>query len=227
MKTCSKCDVCKELTEFNACQKSPDGKKIVCRSCQSESRKAYYQKNKEKENAMFSEYYAANLAAMRARALDWHFENRERSIQKSKDWKAANPERVKEYREAHKARDAETRKVWAKENKDRALEYRREYSKKNPDKLRAYVRNRRAKIKGNGGTHSDADILRIRLLQKNKCACCKTDLAQSGHHVDHVIPLAMGGSNDSNNLQLMCPACNQTKAAKHPVDFMQSKGFLL
>ena len=40
-------------------------------------------------------------------------------------------------------------------------------------------------------------------------------------------PLALGGSNDKANLQLLCPTCNAKKSAKHPIDFMQSRGLLL
>ncbi len=33
-------------------------------------------------------------------------------------------------------------------------------------------------------------------------------------HIDHVIPVAKGGSNDPKNLVLSCPACNLKKGAK-------------
>ena len=43
----------------------------------------------------------------------------------------------------------------------------------------------------------------------------------------HIIPLALGGANDDLNVQLLTPDCNQRKKAQHPVDYMQSQGFLL
>jgi len=36
-----------------------------------------------------------------------------------------------------------------------------------------------------------------------------------------------GGSNTDDNMQLLRKLCNLQKHAKHPVDFMQERGFLL
>lgn len=45
--------------------------------------------------------------------------------------------------------------------------------------------------------------------------------------MDHIVPLALGGSNTDGNIQLLRATCNQQKHAKHPVVFMQERGFLL
>jgi 5-methylcytosine-specific restriction endonuclease McrA len=41
------------------------------------------------------------------------------------------------------------------------------------------------------------------------------------------MPLKAGGTNDILNIQLLCKPCNLSKGAKHPIDFMQQRGFLL
>ncbi len=62
-------------------------------------------------------------------------------------------------------------------------------------------------------------------LQNNQCIVCKNKLIK--YHLDHIMPIALGGTNDYKNIQLLCPTCNHQKHAKHPIDFMQQKGYLL
>lgn len=46
------------------------------------------------------------------------------------------------------------------------------------------------------------------------CPRCQCDVAtRTGMHVDHVVPLARGGSNAVANLEAVCQACNLRKAA--------------
>lgn len=46
-------------------------------------------------------------------------------------------------------------------------------------------------------------------------SCGKTGL-KTNLNIDHIIPLARGGSNDISNLQTLCQTCNQKK--KHHFD---------
>ncbi len=44
----------------------------------------------------------------------------------------------------------------------------------------------------------------------HRCHYCKQDNAS---HVDHIIPIARGGSNEPENLIAACPRCNMAKRA--------------
>jgi len=79
--------------------------------------------------------------------------------------------------------------------------------------------------RGAAGSFTKEDIDFLRRTQKNKCVVCREKLV--AHHIDHIIPISAGGSNYRENLQLLCPACNIDKSNRHPVDYMQSRGYLL
>lgn len=97
------------------------------------------------------------------------------------------------------------------------------YRAENPDKVREWAqsRNRRKHGRLPRGT-----VKQLLGLQQEKCAICRCSL-DDGFHVDHIIPLALGGLHTKRNIQLLCASCNVRKSAKHPIDFMQERGFLL
>lgn len=132
-------------------------------------------------------------------------------------------------------------KTYYLDNKERACEYNRayhmahrerliagykQYRKVNPEKIMAHCRNRRYRV-ASSGRHSGDDILEILKLQRHKCAYCRADLKKIKHEVDHIVPVALGGSNDRRNLQILCTSCNRRKLAKHPIAFAQELGRLL
>ena len=79
---------------------------------------------------------------------------------------------------------------------------------------------------GAKGSHTYNDIENILIFQKNKCVICKVSIKKK-YHVDHVIPLSRGGSNDKDNIQLLCPSCNMSKGAKEQTTFIQERGYLI
>lgn len=79
-----------------------------------------------------------------------------------------------------------------------------------------YNRIYRARKRNAKGEHTLSRINDLHREQKGKCVYCNIDLQQSGYHVDHIIPLARGGSNWASNIQLLCPNCNIKKGAKDP-----------
>lgn len=49
-----------------------------------------------------------------------------------------------------------------------------------------------------------------------QCQRCGQTQTETTLNIDHIIPLAKGGSNDMSNLQTLCQTCNQNK--KHHLD---------
>lgn len=96
------------------------------------------------------------------------------------------------------------------------------------EQRRAHHRNRKARKRGNGGSHTAKDVAEIRVMQKDRCAMpiCRKRLYGRGQ-IDHIIALVNGGPNDRKNLQILCEACNLSKGAKDPIDHARSLGMLL
>ena len=109
-----------------------------------------------------------------------------------------------------------------------ALQVDRDGQSRNVRRNRIHMHGQRARAaaEAHGAAAACIDASKRFRLQRGKCACCRVSIAD-GYHVDHIQPLALGGSNDKTNLQLLCPTCNTKKSAKHPIDFMQSRGLLL
>jgi 5-methylcytosine-specific restriction endonuclease McrA len=160
----------------------------------------------------------------RERGRNWRDANPERFAESVRQWREANPEKVVEggrkWYASNTERKGKTNRRWAQTNPERRAEITRNWQKTNPEKVKVKDHNRRAKVKGNGGKLSK-DIVQLLLIQQSgKCACCGADLSQTGYHLDHIMPLALGGINDDSNVQLLTPTCNLRKGAKHPDKWM-------
>ena len=71
-----------------------------------------------------------------------------------------------------------------------------------------------------GGSHrvhiSNEAIKHQLYAQRGRCFWCSVPLRGTQYQVDHVVPLARGGTNDLKNLVCTCPHCNMSKGARLP-----------
>lgn len=98
--------------------------------------------------------------------------------------------------------------------------------------LRATRQRRRARARNAEGKFNAADVLKLFANQKGRCYYCGVALQTTGNaqerfHVDHFLPLVLGGSNNPSNLVLACPMCNNTKSGVPPEEYLLSMGRLL
>ena len=233
-KACTKCGVCKPITEFGWNNKAKTIRRPDCKACRSVYNAAFRAKNKDALEARRVEWARANADKMRDYYAAYYKANKVRiSARKSAHqklnadavrlanaaWRHRNPDKVKAQRVA-----------WLETNKHLARAAEQRWRERNPEKRRLVGRqnqaNRRARKRIGGGRLSAGIAKKLYALQRGRCACCGKSLAL-GYHIDHIIPLALGGANDDLNIQLLTPDCNQRKKAQHPVDYMQSQGFLL
>ena len=199
MKTCKKCS----STEF--------GKNGSCKACA----KAYVVANAEKLKIYAAAYREKNSEKSRSQSAAWRVENPCRVKELAKQWYLAN-------RDSAIAATADRYAA----NRESAKLYAANYRANNKDKKRISTQNRRALQRKDGCKLSSGLTKKLFDLQRGKCACCGTELGDN-YHLDHIMPIALGGSNSDGNIQLLRQTCNNQKRAKHPIDFMQSRGFLL
>lgn len=180
---------------------------------------------------------------------DWKRENPDKYRAAIKRWEEENAEKhlahCKAYRETNKDRRRAATMAWREANKDRVLSGVRAYHKANPElvarvkadwaeknaeheleRKRLLTAKRRAQKRGSVGSYTADQIQDLLAAQKCRCANCLVSI-RDGYDIDHVVPLARGGSNDIRNIQLLCGLCNRRKAAKDPIVFARENGRLL
>lgn len=136
------------------------------------------------------------------RATEWNRKNKQRRKKTTDAWLAANPEQ----------RRATVAKYYAN----------------NPEKYAEDVRVRRARL----GEGPDPEVV-ARVLRARVCCYCgvgiHNDTRRRGQPIhpckatiDHLLPVARGGSNEEENLVAACYACNLQKGVRTAVEFLDA-----
>jgi 5-methylcytosine-specific restriction endonuclease McrA len=209
-KVCVKCKILKDLSEFNKQKSSSDGLQGSCRACFSEYNRVRYSEKKEhilstvtkyrlanqdKVNALKKARYEKKSDYIREKARTYYFENKEACIKRQIEWVSKNRALVNE-----------NSRRWAKNNPDK----RRDVSVINQNRRKEAVTSEKI-------PHGFRAILLSE--QGNKCAGCLNELSKR-YHVDHYLPICLGGKHIFDNLQLLCQPCNNRKAGKHPMRWL-------
>ncbi len=171
-----------------------------------------YSKQYQKDHPNFNrEYRQKNIASVRSYEREYYRKNAAKKREQRKRWVKKNYDKVLAGVRKYNAANPEIRN---------AIEKR--YREKRPEIQIAIQANRRALEMSADGLHSPEDIVLIWERQGKKCAipnCSHPISEKSGkhkYHVDHVIPLKLGGSNWPSNLQILCSHHNRSKWALSP-----------
>ena len=174
---------------------------------------------------------AAQRAAYKPeKARAWYLRDQEKVKARSKSNYWANPEaakaRVKARRLAEPDKVRLSQQAWYRANTALVIQRVQEWNAANPEAARSRGRNYRARSKNAEGSHTGDDIKALFIKQRGQCVYCGVKLSK-GYHVDHIMPLALGGTNWPSNLQLTCEKCNNRKRATDPVEYARRIGLLI
>lgn len=132
--------------------------------------------------------------------------------------------------EEAKAAQLEQRRLWGERNPEKVAERQRRMNAR--DRMRTAERRRllppRMKVDRSRKRRMKA-IWKLDLLfsQGYRCVQCASFFRDAHDcHGDHILPRALGGPDDKENMQLLCSACNMHKLDRHPLDHARRMGLL-
>jgi len=192
-KKCTLCGVEKPLEEF-----SPNGRYIRsrCKICRAAVEREYRKNNTEVVRAKERERYHKNI------------EHERELLRKRYSLVRSDPEKWKQ-RLAYLREWKKKNKSWlAYNNTPAGKERRRRWQKANPINGAVNAQRRRARIKNANGEMSYKAILDRISYWGHRCWIC----GDKATEIDHIIPIAKGGSNWPSNIRPICSTCNKIKS---------------
>lgn len=182
-KKCTICGEIKGVNEFGKTNKTKHGITSRCREC---IRIDSIERRKDPDSKRKASEYAKRYA-----------------VEKS--------DRIKDYTSRYyienKSVINERNKKWASENHEYKKQINKEYSQNNKDKINISTSRRRAKIKNALHIKHNTEIERV----YQSLAIRVKDCIGVDFHVDHILPLDVGGFHHHGNLQVVPGRLNESK----------------
>lgn len=181
---------------------------------------------KEKHLAKTREWRKNNPDKVAAMKRRYYQKYKDLISKKKKAERLENPALViakrKKYVNSHKGLILEINKRSRLKDPLRTRENKRRHNLRHPDKVRARRHNRKAKLRGCKGIISAKLTNDLMDKQKNTCVYCKSMISsipkikEKKAHLDHKMPICLGGAHSIENLQWLCETCNLSKGGLHP-----------
>lgn len=180
-----------------------------CTKCKETKTVSDFPRSKPHKDGLFPWCKACNLANVKA----WAKANPEKAKEgyryQSKKWHRNNPLKV-----------SAKHKKWRDSNLDQERKRLTDYAKNNRPVIISIRHARRARLAGAGGRFTAQEWGALKDSYLGRCAYCFDAKAE---HIDHVVPVAKGGTNDIGNLVPACAKCNLSKGSKSLLAFMVRK----
>lgn len=139
-------------------------------------------------------------------------------------FRARDPEHVRSIGRVTDRKRYATRRADPQKNRDYWNAWRIANIDRERARGRANAAIRKAKLLSSTGMYTYHDVVSLYAMQQGRCAAfwCAVELS-GDYHVDHIVALSRGGSNDPTNIQLLCPSCNLSKGDDSMFEFFLRK----
>lgn len=220
LKKCLKCKKLKETIRFNIRVQSNDGYNTRCKQCISDYKREYQKANKEKLSLKKKEYYKINKKHINRNSKQYEENNKQKQQAYRKIYREENKHHIKK----------ELKKYYC-ENKNKLNKNAIIYRNANKEKLALSVKRYRESEHGKAvmrlnslkrrasGSLSTRELSKLIKDSDNKCFYCRQDIPSGKLHIDHYMPIKLGGKTTLSNLRVSCANCNLRKGCKHPSKF--------
>lgn len=137
----------------------------------------------------------------REKSRQYYLKNKDKVLQANKAWRLANSEKMNEYkshwREKNRDKDRKSKSKWRKRNLDKVAEFQ---GRRRARELQSFVEPIIPKV--------------VWERDNGECKICNLPI-EGKFHLDHIKPLALGGTHEYANVQLAHPHCNYSKGASY------------
>lgn len=124
---------------------------------------------------------------------------------------------ARRYHEQNREAALERKRRYYEDNRDRVLAKRKSPEARAQNRMQASVRRARKR----NAFVADVDISALYERDCGCCCLCGLPVYQGEAHLEHLMPLALGGMHEPDNCGLAHPACNLRKSAHHPDAFIE------
>jgi hypothetical protein len=232
-KICCRCNIEKDIVDFNNSKRNKDGKSGICKLCNNNRGKTYRTKNPDK---------------IKEQTLTKYYKDVEKSRERNNLWNKNNSEKLYKLRKLNIEKKREYDKQYRIINKEKRNEYKKMYSEKNRDKINQYYTNRKKidplfklshlvrcriyvflKLKNINKSIKTFEIVGCspeflkKYLEKQFTEGMSWELMGQHIHIDHIIPLSSANTEEEiynlchyTNLQPLWAKDNLVKGTKLP-----------
>lgn len=131
-----------------------------------------------------------------------------------RDWCSTHERRVSRYGDPHITKKLANGASTPERRREVARRAFLRYQRTPHGRLRSrFNQAKRRVLNGQTARGIDKSVL-LTLWSQSVCALCGVEMAAAQKSLDHVIPMAKGGSNDPSNWQLAHLLCNQRKSTR-------------